>query len=58
MFFSSIKEIDKLISKIMSHIYWNVNKKEKLAYSKVWFWNFCLQVSLWGAPAQADIIEF
>ena len=61
MFFSSIKEINMLISKGMSNIYLKVTIEK----------NWCSQnfdflslkslskiVSFWGAPIHEDIIEF
>ena len=54
MFFSPIKEINRLIIKIMSSIY----LKLKWTFSKLRFIKFSLWVSFWRAPTHADIIEF
>ena len=53
------KEINSLLSKTMTNIYLKVTI-EKI-FSKLWFFKFkkyCNQVSFWGAPTQADNIEF
>ena len=60
MFFSSIKEINRLISKGMSNIYLKVIEK-KLTFSKYLFTKFRKFVSrsvFGGAPTRADIIDF
>ena len=60
MFFSSVKEISRLISKRISNILlkfiieknWRSENFDFLSRKN------CIQVSFWGALTQADIIEF
>ena len=51
------KEINKLLSKEMSDIYLKVTIE---TFSNLIFCvlKICHQVSFWGAPTHADIIEF
>ena len=52
------KEINRLLSKGMSNIYLKVTTE---TLSKLRFFGFkkiCHQVSFWGVPSHADIIEF
>ena len=60
MFFSSIKRINWLISKGMSSIYLKVTVEKICRSQNLDFLSLKIfdQVSFWGAPAQADIIEF
>ena len=72
MFFNSIKEInwllrkkrlrkkiDWLLRKRMSNIYLKVTIKKNLRSENFDFLNFTnLSASFWGAPAEADILEF
>ena len=60
MFFSSIKGINRLISKGMSSIYLKVTVEKICRSQNLDFLSLKIfhQVSFWGAPAQADIIEF
>ena len=60
MLFSSIKGINRLISKGMSNIYLKVTIKKNWRSQNFEFLslNICLQFSFWRAPTQAGIIEF
>ena len=60
MLFSSIKDINRLISKGMSNIYLKVTIEKKWHTPNFDFLslNSCLHVSFWGAPTNVDIIEF
>ena len=67
MFFNSIKEINRLrkeinrsLSKGMSNIYLKVTIDKNWRSQNFDFLRLkiCHQVSFWGAPTHADIIEF
>ena len=60
MFFSSIKEINRLISKGMSNVYSKVTIEKNWLYQNFNFLSLrvYLQVSFWGAAAHAGITEF
>ena len=55
MFFSSIKEINRLISKRMSKIYLKGTIEKKMTFSKLQFSEF---KRFWRDQSHADIIEF
>ena len=61
MLFSSVKEINRLISKGMSNIYLEVAIEKnfwKLWFSKYLSIKICFKVNFWAAPTYADINEF
>ena len=60
MFFNSIKEINRLLSKGMSNIYLKVTIEKNWGFRNFDFLSLKSfnQVSFWGAPTHADINEF
>ena len=59
MFFSSIKGINRLISKGMSNVYLKVTIEKNWRsqnFDSFKFKKNCHKVSFWGAPTHADII--
>ena len=61
MFFSSVKEINRLLSNGMSNIYSKVTIKEKKKRSQNFEFlgpKYLSPGQFWGAPIHADITEF
>ena len=61
MFFSSIKEVSKLIGKGMPNIHLKVTIEKNWRSQNFDFLslkNFCLYASFWGASTHAVITEF
>ena len=53
------KEINSLLSKEMSNIYLKVTKKNWLPKTSIFYiQKICHQINFWGAPSNANVIEF